>query len=189
MSLFEAIILGILQGATEFLPISSSGHLVLVPAILGLTQPSLTLIAIAHGGTLLAVLIFFRREIWAIIKAVLSGLWQRNPLGSDDARLGWYIVVGSIPAAIVGSLFNDYFERDFQQCHLRRIFLIGHGSSAGFGREDVKRNQTPGSDDLVRYHSYRPFSDVGANSWDISQWQHYHCRNLARIRPGDGRKI
>lgn len=124
MSIFEAIILGILQGATEFLPISSSGHLVLVPAIFGLTQPSLTLIAIAHGGTLLAVLIFFRREIWAIIEAVLNGLWQRNPLGSDDARLGWYIVVGSIPAAIVGSLFNDYFERIFSSATSAAFFLL-----------------------------------------------------------------
>ena len=98
MSIIEAVLLGILQGATEFLPVSSSGHLVLFPAIFGMTQPSLTLITIAHGGTLLAVLIYFRHDLWEILKAVLYGIRQREPLGSTNARLGWYIVVGSITA-------------------------------------------------------------------------------------------
>ena len=124
MSLIEAIFLGILQGATEFLPISSSGHLVLIPAIFGLTQPSLTLIAIAHEGTLLAVLIFFRRELWAIVKAVLNGLRQRNPLNSEDARLGWYIAVGSIPTAAAGLLLDDYFEKVFGNATAAAFFLL-----------------------------------------------------------------
>ena len=71
MSLLEAIILGIIQGATEFLPISSSGHLVLIPAIFGMTQPSLNIIAVAHLGSLLAVLIYFRKDLWAILAAVV----------------------------------------------------------------------------------------------------------------------
>ena len=124
MSIIEAIFLGILQGATEFLPISSSGHLVLIPAILGLPQPSLTLIAIAHEGTLLAVLIFFRRELWEIIKAVLNGLRQRKPLNSDNARLGWYIAVGSIPAAAAGLLLENYFEEVFGSPTVVAFFLL-----------------------------------------------------------------
>lgn len=124
MSILEAIFLGILQGATEFLPISSSGHLVLIPAIFGLSQPSLTLIAIAHEGTLLAVLIYFRRELWQIIKAVITGLFQKDPFGSDDARLGWLIVLGSIPAAIAGLLLEDYFERVFGSPTSAAFFLL-----------------------------------------------------------------
>ncbi len=124
MSILEAIFLGILQGATEFLPISSSGHLVLIPAIFGLSQPSLTIIAIAHEGTLLAVLIYFRRELWQILKSVVAGIWQREPFKSDDARLGWLIVLGSVPAAVAGLLLEDYFERVFGSPTSAAFFLI-----------------------------------------------------------------
>ena len=113
MSIIEAILLGILQGATEFLPVSSSGHLVLFPAIFGMTQPSLSLIAIAHEGTLLAVLIYFRHDLWDILKALLDGIRQRDPLGSSNARLGWYIAVGTIPAVAAGLLLEDSFEKVF----------------------------------------------------------------------------
>lgn len=124
MSILEAILLGIVQGATEFLPISSSGHLVLIPAIFGMTQPSLNLIAVAHLGTLVAVLIYFRTELWAIITAVLDGLWKRNPLGTLDARLGWYIAAGSVPAAAAGLLFADKFDEIFGSPTTVAFFLL-----------------------------------------------------------------
>jgi undecaprenyl-diphosphatase len=124
MSIIEAVLLGILQGATEFLPVSSSGHLVLFPAIFGMTQPSLTLITIAHGGTLLAVLIYFRHDLWEILKAVLDGIRQRDPLGSTNARLGWYIVVGSIPAGMAGLLLEDSFKKVFGNPTAAAFFLL-----------------------------------------------------------------
>lgn len=124
MNILEAIFLGFIQGATEFLPISSSGHLVLIPAIFGLSQPNLSLIAIAHMGTLLAVLIYFWRDLWAILIAVLQGLRQRNPMGSSDSRLGWYIVVGSIPTAVIGLLFADFFEAVFGSPEIAAFFLL-----------------------------------------------------------------
>lgn len=124
MNILEAIFLGIVQGATEFLPISSSGHLVLVPAIFGLAQPDLNLIAIAHEGTLLAVLIYFRHEIWEILNDVIKGLWLRKPLFSDNARLGWLIAVGSIPAAVVGILFESFFESVFGSPTSAAFFLL-----------------------------------------------------------------
>ncbi len=124
MNLLEAIILGIIQGATEFLPISSSGHLVLMPAIFGLTQPSLNIIAVAHLGSLLAVLIYFRRDLWDIITAVLEGLIQRRPMETTDSRLGWYIVAGSIPAAVAGLLFSDFFDEVFGTPTLAAFFLL-----------------------------------------------------------------
>ena len=92
MSILEAIIIGIIQGATEFLPVSSSGHLVLLPEIFQMTNPDLTLIGLVHAGTLLAVLIYFRQDLWNIVTAVLRGLAQRQPFATTDARLGWFIV-------------------------------------------------------------------------------------------------
>lgn len=124
MSVLEAIILGIIQGATEFLPVSSSGHLVLFPAIFGLTQPSLNIIAVAHLGTLVAVLIYFRFELWAIVTAVLAGLWRRSPLDTLDARLGWYIAIGSIPAATAGLLLEDVFDEIFGNPTAAAFFLL-----------------------------------------------------------------
>lgn len=124
MSLIEAIILGIIQGATEFLPISSSGHLVLLPTIFNMTQPDLAMIGLVHLGTLLAVLVYFRRDLWGIITAVLTGLRDRKPLGTTNARLGWFIVVGCIPAAVTGFLLEDFFEEVFSQPAWAAFFLL-----------------------------------------------------------------
>ncbi|MEZ4518275.1 MAG: undecaprenyl-diphosphate phosphatase [Chloroflexota bacterium] len=87
MSLLEAIFLGILQGATEFLPISSSGHLVIVPAVLELTPPDLIFIGLVHLGTLLAVLIYFRQDIIDILKGVFNGLVSRQPMATTESGL------------------------------------------------------------------------------------------------------
>ncbi|MBK8987058.1 MAG: UDP-diphosphatase [Chloroflexi bacterium] len=124
MSIIEAIFLGILQGATEFLPISSSGHLVLIPVIFAITPPDLPLIGLVHLGTLVAVLIYFRRDLWQIVTAVLRGLAQRQPLGTTEARLGWFIVAGSVPAALAGFLLADFFDSVFGQPNWAAFFLL-----------------------------------------------------------------
>lgn len=124
MSLIEAIILGIVQGATEFLPISSSGHLVLVPYLFNWDEPGLSMIAIVHLGTLLAVLIYFRADIWRIVLGVLDGLRRRQPLATVESRLGWFIVAGSIPAAVAGLLFSDFFESVFATPAVAAGFLL-----------------------------------------------------------------
>lgn len=124
MSYWEAILLGIIQGATEFLPISSSGHLILVPSLLGWTEPPLTLVAIAHLGTLVAVLIYFRRDLWQITKAVLAGLGQRAPMATPDARLGWYILAGTIPAGAAGLLLESFFDEVFGIPVAAAFFLL-----------------------------------------------------------------
>jgi len=124
MSIIEAIIIGIIQGATEFLPISSSGHLVLLPEVFHMTNPDLTLIGLVHAGTLLAVLIYFRQDVWNIVTAVLRGLTQRQPFTEPDAKLGWLIVVGSIPVGIVGLLFADVFEEIFSSPIAAAGFLL-----------------------------------------------------------------
>lgn len=127
MSILEAIFLGIVQGATEFLPISSSGHLILVPSLLNLPQPDLNVIAIAHFGTLLAVVVYFRRDLADIATAVLRGLRGREPLGDDEARLGWYIIVGTIPVAVAGLLFNGPIDSILAQPTVTALLLTSTG--------------------------------------------------------------
>lgn len=124
MTLIETIILGIIQGATEFLPISSSGHLVLVPSLLNWPAPGLAQVAMVHQGTLLAVLVYFRRDIWQIIKAAGKGIRQRRPLGTTESRLGWYILAGSIPAGIAGLTLDNFFEEVFGTPLIAAAFLL-----------------------------------------------------------------
>ncbi len=123
MTLLRAIVLGLLQGATEFIPVSSSGHLVLVPWLLGWEEPGLTFDTVLHLGTLLAVLAYFWRDWWRLITAWLRGLarWRWD---DPDARLAWLLVVGTIPAAVLGFLLEDFFESLFGQPAWVAVFLL-----------------------------------------------------------------
>ncbi len=118
MTLNYAILLGIIQGLTEFLPVSSSGHLVIFQNLLGLKEPQLLLDVILHLGTLTAVLIYFKKEI-AIIFLELIGLFKklssREPTlpYKDSQKILWWLIVGSVPTAIIGLLFQDTFESMF----------------------------------------------------------------------------
>jgi len=123
MDLLQAIILGLVQGATEFIPVSSSGHLVLVPWLLDWGSPGLVFDTVAHWGTLVAVLVYFWRDWWALITAWLRGLvrWDwRDP----QARLMWLLVVGSIPAVVIGYLLKDFFESLFAEPAWVSAFLL-----------------------------------------------------------------
>lgn len=107
----ESIVLGVVQGVTEFLPISSSGHLVVVPAVLGWEKPSLTFDLVLHLGTLLAVVFAFRRELAVLARGVLGR-------GDDPAtarRLLGLLVIGTIPAAVAGLAFGGFFESRFEK--------------------------------------------------------------------------
>jgi undecaprenyl-diphosphatase len=120
MSLFEAIVLGLVQGLTEFLPISSSGHLVLVPDLLGWDQPSTTFDLVMHAGTLVAVVVYFRRDLAALINAFL----QPTPETRPERRLGFMIILGTIPAVIAGLLLEKTFERFFSNPTEVAAFLL-----------------------------------------------------------------
>ncbi|MCC6456343.1 MAG: undecaprenyl-diphosphatase UppP [Caldilineaceae bacterium] len=112
LEIIQAIVLGIVQGLTEFIPVSSSGHLVLIPWLLGWERQSLLFDTVLHWGTLISIIAVFWRELWAIFLATLGSLARRS-LADPHARLGWFIVVGSIPAAVTGVLFKDFFEALF----------------------------------------------------------------------------
>lgn len=113
MDLFQALILGIVQGATEYIPVSSSAHLVIVPWLLGWPDASFAFQVLVQWGTLVGVFVFFWKDIWAIVGGVLQGLRQKKPLATFEAKLGWLVVVSTIPAVVLGLLFKDFFEAAF----------------------------------------------------------------------------
>jgi len=112
MDIVQAIILGLVQGASEFVPISSSGHLVLVPWLLGWPPPGLVFDTMVHWGTLVAVLAYFWRDFMALASAWGRSLASRN-LGEPEARIAWLIIVGTLPAALMGYVGEDFFESLF----------------------------------------------------------------------------
>ena len=106
MSTLEAIVLGAVQGLTEFIPISSSGHLVLVPAALGWDKPSLAFDVMLHAGSVVSLLIYFSGDLLDLARGFLSG-------DKDSRRMVWLLAVGTIPAALAGYFLNAYFEEQF----------------------------------------------------------------------------
>jgi undecaprenyl-diphosphatase len=105
----SAAVLGVVQGLTEFLPVSSSGHLVLGQQLLGLTEPELLFDVAVHVGTLAAVVVVFRADLWTMVK----GLWARGPQGARGRRLLWLVALGTLPAAAAGVLLKSLFESLF----------------------------------------------------------------------------
>jgi undecaprenyl-diphosphatase len=124
MNLFQALILGIVQGATEYIPVSSSAHLVLVPWLLGWPDASFGFEVLVQWGTLVGVLVFFWQDVWVITKGVLYGLQQRRPLATFEAKLGWLILVATLPAIILGTLLKDFFEAAFAEPAIAGVLLI-----------------------------------------------------------------
>lgn len=124
MTLWQVIVLGFLQGATEFLPVSSSGHLVIVPYLLKWQDPGLMLDAMLHLGTILAVIVYFWKDLWQVAIAVLQSL-QKRSLADPNARLGWCLALATIPGAIGGFLLEDMFESWFGAPRIVAGFLVG----------------------------------------------------------------
>jgi undecaprenyl-diphosphatase len=127
MTPFQALLLGIVQGATEFLPISSSGHLVLVPWLLNWDlDPSSAFIfdVLVQWGTILAVILYFRRDLLNMIAAVLRGISRRRPFEETEARLAWLILLASVPAAVLGLLLKPVVEQAFDSPLAVSFFLL-----------------------------------------------------------------
>ena len=120
MDLFQAIVLGIVQGLTEFLPISSSGYLRIVPAFAGWEDPGAAFTAVIQLGTMAAVVLYFREDLIRIARAWIASLRDPSRRAELDARLGWYLIVGTIPIVIFGVLFSHEIETG-----ARDLYLIG----------------------------------------------------------------
>jgi undecaprenyl-diphosphatase len=123
MNYFDAIILGIVEGLTEFLPISSTGHLTIAEKVLGLQvdDPAVTgFTAVIQMGAILAVIVYFARDIWTIARTWVLGLFRAEYRGHRDFRMGWYVIIGTIPVGIVGLLLRDFIKND-----LRSLWVVG----------------------------------------------------------------
>jgi undecaprenyl-diphosphatase len=126
-TLFQAIVMGIVQGLTEFLPISSSGHLIVVPHLAGWDDPfirSLAFTVMLHVGTLVALLAYFWRDWARLVPAGLATIRDRSFRGDPDRRLAWLIAVTMPPAVVVGVLLNDVFEEQVRQELLVALMLV-----------------------------------------------------------------
>jgi undecaprenyl-diphosphatase len=124
MDTLQAIVLGIVQGLTEFLPVSSTAHLRIVPAFLGWKDPGAAFTAVVQLGTVAAVLVFFRDDLWRIARAFLRSLRDPAARRDHDARIGWYIVVGTIPIAVLGLAFKNPIEHQFRTLELVGAALV-----------------------------------------------------------------
>jgi len=127
MNYFDAIILGIVEGLTEFLPVSSTGHLTVTEKILGLQvdDPAVTgFTAVIQMGAIVAVIVYFARDIWNIIRTWVLGLVKPEYRGHRDFRMGWYVIVGTIPVGIVGLLLKSVIKNDLRSLWVVAIALI-----------------------------------------------------------------
>jgi undecaprenyl-diphosphatase len=153
VSTLEAIVLGIVQGLTEFLPISSTGHLRIVPAFLGWEDPGAAFTAVTQLGTMAAVLLYFRHDLLRISRAWLRSLRDREARRELDARIGWYIVLGTIPIGIFGVLFKDQIETGARDLYLIGTALIVLGfvllAAERVGKRDRSLDQISARDGLV----------------------------------------
>jgi undecaprenyl-diphosphatase len=110
MTIIQAIVLGLVQGLTEFIPVSSTAHLEIVPVLLGWGDPGAAASAVIQFGTLLAAILYFRRDIVRLIAGFFRGLITRRPLADVDSREAWLVVIGTIPIVILGLTFKKHIE-------------------------------------------------------------------------------
>lgn len=131
MGWLEALVLGIVQGLTEFLPISSSAHQSIVGQFFGGRDPGAAFTAITQLGTEAAVIIYFRREIGLIIRNWFLSLIGRVPRGDPEARMGWLVIIGSLPIVILGYLFQNAIDSALRNLWITAAMLAGFGIIIG----------------------------------------------------------
>ncbi|GAA1528148.1 undecaprenyl-diphosphate phosphatase [Streptomyces albidochromogenes] len=150
MSWFESFILGLVQGLTEFLPISSSAHLRLTAAFAGWHDPGAAFTAITQIGTEAAVLIYFRKDIARIVSAWCRSLVDRSMRGDHDAQMGWLVIVGSIPIGVLGVTLKDHIEGPFRDLRLIATTLIVMGIVLGIADRLAARDEVGGKHRAIR---------------------------------------
>lgn len=124
MNALQALVLGLIQGLTEFLPISSTAHLRLVPHLLGWADPGAAFSAVIQLGSLIAVFAYFAAEIWKLLLAALEGLKQGDLNHTPDSRLAWSILPGTLPIGVLGLAFRDFIEGGARQLWLIAAALV-----------------------------------------------------------------
>jgi len=171
MSLFQALVLALLQGVTELFPVSSLGHTVILPSLLrwNLNQADPTFLAfvvLLHVGTATALLIYFRRDWVAIVKAVFRSMVDGRMHGTADERLGWRLIAGTIPAGLVGVLFQKQVQSLFANPRAAAAFLIVNGVIMFLG-ERVRRRAVALEGERTRLDGLSVRTAVGIGSAQI----------------------
>ncbi|GGR11793.1 undecaprenyl-diphosphate phosphatase [Streptomyces netropsis] len=150
MTWFESLILGLVQGLTEFLPISSSAHLRLTAAFADWQDPGAAFTAITQIGTETAVIIYFRKDIARIVSAWFRSLFDRRMRHDHDAKMGWLVIVGSIPIGVLGLLLKDAIEGPFRDLRLIATTLVVMGIVLGFADRLAARDEQGGRHRAVK---------------------------------------
>ncbi|MER8036396.1 undecaprenyl-diphosphate phosphatase [Streptomyces hydrogenans] len=180
MSWFESFILGLVQGLTEFLPISSSAHLRLTAAFAGWEDPGAAFTAITQIGTETAVLIYFRKDIGRIVTAWFRSLTDKSMRADHDAQMGWLVIVGSIPIGVLGVTLKDQIEGPFRDLRLIATTLIVMGVVLGIADRLAARDEIGGRHRVVRER--KTLKDLGIRDGLIYGF----CQAMALI-PGVSR--
>ncbi len=169
----EAAFLGVLQGLTEFLPVSSSAHLRIAGALLPSgTDPGAAFTAITQIGTEAAVLLYFRRDIWRIALAWLTALTKRPATLSPDARLGWLIILGTLPIAILGLAFKHQIEGGLRNLYITATMLIGFGLVLGLADRIGARRPAAGDARLAARRTAGLCAGARADSGRVAIGRH-----------------
>ena len=142
LSWLQAIVLGISQGLTEFLPISSTAHTLIVSKLLGWPDPGAAFTAVTQVGTELAVVIYFREDIARILKAWFSSLTKKSERANPDAKMGWYVIIGTIPIGIAGIAFKSSIETTARNLWLVAATLIVMGILLGLADRYAKHTKS-----------------------------------------------
>ena len=175
MTILEAVVLGILQGVTEFLPVSSSGHLALMQHFLGLKEPQVFFDVMLHLGTLGAVVIAYKQSIRKLAKAGFSAVvnprFYRRPIatinGSSDLKLIWFVLLGSVPTGAIAIVFKQQIEALFAKPTIVAVMLIMTGVILQLPR--LRRNTVhkdlPGA--VLAFAAYRNSSGLSHHTWNF----------------------
>lgn len=138
--IIKAVILGIVQGITEFLPISSTAHLRIVPALFGWEDPGAAYSAVIQIGTMMAVVIYFMKDLIKIYKRVITNLFDKKFITDTESKLGWYIIIGTIPIIIFGLLLEDLIENEFRSLYVISFTLIFFSLLLAIAEKYSKKN-------------------------------------------------
>jgi undecaprenyl-diphosphatase len=142
LSWLQALVLGISQGLTEFLPISSTAHTLIVSKLLGWPDPGAAFTAVTQVGTELAVVIYFRQDIARILKAWFFSLTKKSERANPDAKMGWYVIIGTIPIGIAGLAFKSSIETTARNLWLVAATLIVMGILLGLADRYAKHTKS-----------------------------------------------
>ena len=149
MSWLQAILLGLLQGLTEFLPVSSTAHMDVIPQLFGLRDPGAAFSAVCQLGPIVAIIAYFRKDLLRYVQGILRTKTPANLTRDDvDARLGWYTLIASIPIVIAGLALEKYVDNHFRRLDVVAVALIALALVLAWAERVGKRAVTSGAHDV-----------------------------------------